>query len=133
MCSNKPDPSNHIHAKVELPEELDAQTMTIAGNATIEKNFSDHGEYEFTMSSSSVNEPYGRDGSTETCLDLSRRDYTNDNDPEPPIEHPPLLPFGANLGQVNCNGDGFGTKAEVSDEGRLNNNIDRNLTSFPIS
>ena len=56
---------------------------------------------------------------------LSRLDYTRDDSSEVPIEELPPLPFGAKLGQFDFNQNGFDTNANVSNDGRLNINIDQ--------
>ena len=61
---------------------------------------------------------------------VSRLDYTGDDSSELPIEELPAPPFGADLGQFDFNQNDFDTKANVSNDGRLNINIDQRSRQF---
>ena len=61
---------------------------------------------------------------------VSRLDYTRDDSSELPIEELPPPPFGAELGQFDFNQNDFDTRGNVSNDGRLNINIDQRSRQF---
>ena len=65
------------------------------------------------------------DAVTGDSIDVQERAHTIGDSDEPPIEQQPPPAFGSNIGQVGFNQDGFGTNAEVSNDGRLNINIEQ--------
>ena len=68
--------------------------------------------------------------STTNSSVITRLDYTSDDSSELPIEELPPPPFGAELGQFDFNQNDFDTKANVSNDGRLNINIDQRSRQF---
>lgn len=61
---------------------------------------------------------------------ISRLDHTSDDSSELPIEELPPPPFGAELGQFDFNQNDFDTRGNVSNDGRLNINIDQRSRQF---
>ena len=68
--------------------------------------------------------------STTNSSVITRLDYTSDDSSELPIEELPPPPFGAELGQFDFNQSDFDTRANVSNDGRLNINIDQRSRQF---
>ena len=77
-----------------------------------------------TFSSSAI-EPPVRNVATRNNSNLSVRGFIGGDSNGVPVEEQPRPAFGPDLGQVDFDQDGLVTKAKVSNDGRLNINIDQ--------
>ena len=68
--------------------------------------------------------------STTNSSVISRLNHTRDDSSELPVEELPPPPFGAELGQFDFNQNDFDTRGNVSNDGRLNINIDQRSRQF---
>ena len=78
-----------------------------------------------SIASTAASDQSGRSLVLEDNPSAMERDPGDDDSKEPPIEQQPQPAFGPNLGQLDFHQDGFVTKANVSNDGRLNINIDQ--------
>ena len=133
MPSSEPQQSDNVIKRKPVPagkavRTTNAPEVTLAADEASISSVRNASESSF-LAPSPIRPSVIRTSSTASST-LSKKEYSNNESTELPIEQQPQPPFGANVGQVDFNRDGFGANAKVADDGRLIINIDQQSRQF---